>query len=75
MLVHDAVLIHMDRKGCAEKIRNLKLIMSEAANKVIGCQIQVDTQIIRSQFFQEKEHQQRWNKLYEKLLTAKKEVA
>ena len=49
--------------------------MSEAANKVIGCQIQVDTQIIRSQFFQEKEHQQRWNKLYEKLLTAKKEVA
>ena len=75
MPVHDAVLIHMDRKGCAEKIRNLKLIMSEAANKVIGCQIQVDTQIIRSQFFQEKEHQQRWNKLYEKLLTSKKEVA
>jgi DNA polymerase-1 len=71
MPVHDAVLIHMDRKGCAEKIRKLKTIMSEAANKVIGCQIQVDTQIIRSQFFQEKEHQERWQKLYEKLLTAK----
>ena len=49
--------------------------MSEAANKVIGCQIQVDTQIIRSQFFQEEEHQERWNKLYEKLLEAKKEVS
>ena len=75
MPVHDAVLIHMDRKGCAEKIKNLKLIMSEAAKKVIGCNIQVDTKIIRSQFFQEKEHQERWNKLYEKLLNAKKEVS
>jgi DNA polymerase-1 len=71
MPVHDAVLIHMDRKGCAEKIRKLKTIMSEAANKVLGCHIQVDTQIIRSQFFQEKEHQDRWEKLYEKLLAAK----
>ncbi len=75
MPVHDAVLIHMDRKGCAEKIRKLKIIMSEAARKVIGCNIQVDTQIIRSQFFQEKEHQERWNTLYEKLLIAKKEVS
>ena len=75
MPVHDAVLIHMDRKGCAEKIRKLKSIMSEAAKKVIGCNIQVDTQIIRSQFFQEIEHQERWNKLFEKLLKAKKEVA
>ena len=47
------------------------LIMSEAANKVIGCQIQVDTQIIRSQFIQDKDHQPRWEKLYEKLLAAK----
>ena len=75
MPVHDAVLIHMDRKGCAEKIRKLKMIMSAAADKVIGCQIQVDTQIIRSQFFQDKEHQERWNALYAKLLKAKKEVA
>ena len=51
------------------------MIMSAAADKVIGCQIQVDTQIIRSQFFQDKEHQERWNALYAKLLKAKKEVA
>ena len=75
MPVHDACLIHMDRKGCAEKIRKLKSIMSEAAKKVIGCNIPVDTQIIRSQFFQKDEHQERWNKLYEKLLKAKKEVS
>ena len=49
--------------------------MSEAAKKVIGCNIQVDTQIIRSKFFKEIEHQERWNKLFEKLLKAKKEVA
>jgi len=49
--------------------------MSSAAKKVIGCNFQVDTKIIRSQFFQEKEHQERWNKLYEKLLNAKKAVS
>tara|TARA_R110000824_G_scaffold334947_1_gene521511 strand:+ start:2017 stop:3783 length:1767 start_codon:yes stop_codon:yes gene_type:complete len=75
MPVHDAVLIHMDRKGCAEKIRKLKTIMSAAAEKVIGCNIQVDTQIIRSQFFQEEPHQERWNTLHKKLLIAKKEVS
>ena len=75
MPVHDAVLIHLDRKGAREKIENIKSIMSEAANKVIGTHIQVDTKLITHSFRQEKEHQERWNKLYEKLLKAKKEVS
>ena len=75
MPVHDAVLIHIDRKGAREKIENIKSIMSEAANKVIGTHIQVDTKLITHSFRQEKEHQERWNKLYEKLLKAKKEVS
>ena len=33
MPVHDAVLIHMDRKGTREKIEKIKSIMSEVAKK------------------------------------------
>ena len=72
MPVHDAVLIHMPRKNCAAQIRKLKTIMSEAAKKVIGTSIQVDTKIIRKNFTQGKEHQERWEKLFEKLLIAKR---
>ena len=75
MPVHDAVLIHMDRKGAREKIKKIKSIMSEAAKKVIGCNIQVDTKLITHAFRQDKTHQDRWNTLYEKLLKAKKEVS
>jgi len=74
MPVHDAVLIHIDRKGAREKIENIKSIMSDAANKVIGTHIQVDTKLITHAFRQEDPHQERWNKLFEKLLEAKKEV-
>ena len=49
--------------------------MSEAAKKVIGCNIQVDTKLITHAFRQDKTHQDRWNTLYEKLLKAKKEVS
>ena len=74
MPVHDAVLIHIDRKGAREKVENIKTIMSDAANKVIGCQIQVDTKLITHAFRQEAPHQERWNKLHKKLLEVKKEV-
>ena len=75
MPVHDAVLSHIDRKGAREKIEKIKSIMSEAANKVIGTPIQVDTKLITHAFRQKEPHQERWNILYEKLLKAKKEVA
>ena len=78
MPVHDAVLIHMERKGwrvMRKEINKLKKIMSEAAKKVINMPIKVDTKFIRDQFFQEKIHQDRWDKLYEKLLTAKRSVS
>ena len=71
MPVHDALLIHMDRKGCAKKLKKLKTIMSAAAEKVIGMSIPVDIKIIRKGFSQDKEHQLRWDALYQKLLIAK----
>ena len=67
MIIHDAVLIHMKRKGSAKNIKKLKTIMSDAAEKVIGAAIPVDTNIIRKQFNQDGEHKERWEKLYEKL--------
>ena len=74
MPVHDAVLIHREKKNLRSvinDIKEVKSIMSEAAFKVIGWQIPVDTKLIGKQYKQEKEHQERWDKLYEKLLNAK----
>jgi len=72
MPVHDAVLIHLKRKGCAAKIRQIKKIMSEAANKVISWKIPVDIKIIRDQYRQDKDNQKLWDKLYEKILKVKR---
>ena len=77
MPVHDAVLIHFERKNfktMRHEIKNMQNIMSDAAFKVIGWNIPVDVKIIRDQYFQEPEHQERWNKLYNKLLKAKDTV-
>lgn len=74
MPVHDAVLIHSKKKNLRamiDDIKQIKQIMSEAAFKVIGWNIAVDTKLIGPQYKQSKEHQERWNKLYEKLLNAK----
>ena len=72
MLVHDAVLLKMDKKGCAEKIRKAKKIMSDATYKVIGFHIPVDCKIIRKQFYQDSDSQKRWDELYQKLQIAKR---
>ena len=45
--------------------------MGQAANKVIGFSIPVDCQIIRKQFYQDKDSQKRWDELYKKLQIAK----
>ena len=74
MIVHDAVLIHMKRKGCAARLRKLKSIMRAAAAKVILSPIPVDLKIIRASFTQDGEHKERWNALYQKLVNAKRGV-
>ena len=74
MPVHDAVLIHCKKKSLRamiNEIKKIKSIMSNAADKVIGWKIPVDTKLIGSQYKQDKLHQARWDKLYEKLLNAK----
>ena len=45
--------------------------MEEAAEKVIGRKIAVDTKIIKGHYEQEKEHKEKWNTLYQKYLKVK----
>jgi DNA polymerase I-like protein with 3'-5' exonuclease and polymerase domains len=72
MIVHDAVLIHMDRKDFRIKVEALKKIMSTAAYEVIGSEIEVDIKLITRAYHQEGEHKTMWESLYEKLLKVKK---
>ena len=72
MIVHDAVLIHMDRKDFRIKVEALKKIMSTAAYEVIGSEIAVDIKLITRAYHQEGEHKAMWESLYEKLLKVKK---
>ena len=71
MIVHDAVLILMDKKGCATKIKALKQIMSSAAYEIIGSEIPVDIEIIKETFHQKGDHKTMWESLYKKLLKVK----
>ena len=56
------------------KIRELKKIMSSAADQVIGWRIPVDVKIIRDQFYQDPEHQKLRDELYGKVLKVKRRV-
>ena len=71
MIIHDALLLHIPRKNLAASVRKIKSLMEKAAEKVIGRKITVDTKIIRKHFYQEDEHQKRWDMLYGKYLKAK----
>ena len=55
------------------KIKEMKTIMSDAADQVIGWRIPVDVKIIRDQFYQDHEHQKLWDELYKKVLKVKNE--
>jgi DNA polymerase I len=73
MCVHDALLIHMDKKGCAEKIKKLKEIMSAASEKVIKYKIPVDVKIIKKHFEQESPDKEKWDSIYKKYIDFKNE--
>jgi len=71
MIIHDAVLVHMDRKGSAKKLKNLREIMEDAAKKIIGETIPVDLDIIRKNFTQKGNDGKKWEILYEQYLKCK----
>jgi len=74
MIIHDAVLIHCKKKNLRamiNDIKEIKKVMSEAAEKVIGAPIGVDVELIGESYVQKKEDKKRWEQLYEKLIKAK----
>ena len=72
--VHDALLVHIKKKGWAKKILKLVQLMEEASEKVIGHKIPVEIKVIRKHFYQSDSDGEKWNKLYKKYLEAKNKV-
>ena len=63
MIMHDALLIHVDRKGCAGKFRQVRQIMEQAAKDVLGAVIPVEIKIIRKEYKLGKEPQEKWDRI------------
>ncbi len=67
----DRELIEYKLDVIIKDIAEIKQVMSDAAKKVIGAPIGVDTEIIRESYVQKKDDKKRWEQLYEKLIKAK----
>ena len=63
MTMHDALLIHIDKKGCAEKIRQVRRIMEQAAKDVLGAVIPVEIKIIKKDYKLNGEPQKKWDRI------------
>ena len=65
MTMHDALLIHVDRKGCAGKFRQVRQIMEQAAKDVLGAVIPVEIKIIKKGYEHklDGEPQEKWNRI------------
>lgn len=74
MCVHDALLVHIKKKGWARNILKLVKVMEAASEKIIGVKIPVEIKVIRKHFYQEGSDGEKWNKLYKKYLEAKNKV-
>ena len=74
MPVHDAVLLHLEKKGFRDMRAEIKLVqkvMADSAAQVIGKAIAVDVKIIRDQYYQDDDNQYLWDDLYSKILEFK----
>ena len=71
MCVHDALVVHMDKKGCVEKIKLLVKLMGDASEKIINFRIPVDVKIIEKHYFQKSPDKEKWEALYNKHLSNK----
>jgi len=63
MIVHDAMLIHVDKKGCAGKIKQAQRIMEQAAKDVLGAIIPVETKIIKKNYKLDNDPQEKWDRI------------
>jgi hypothetical protein len=74
-IVHDAVLIHVQKSNLKEKIIKAQEILSNAAYEVIGFKIPTDVKIIRRNFEQEGDEQDKFIRVIEKYNRFKRSVA
>jgi DNA polymerase I-like protein with 3'-5' exonuclease and polymerase domains len=63
MIMHDAILIHVDRKGCAGKLKQVQRIMELAAKDVLGAIIPVEIKIIKRNYKLDKDVQEKWDRI------------
>ena len=63
MIMHDAMLIHVDRKGCAGKIKQAQRIMEQAAKDVLGAIIPVETKIIKKNYKLDEGAQEKFDRI------------
>ena len=63
MTMHDALLVHVDRKGCAGKFKQVRSIMEQAAKDVLGAAIPVEIKIIKKEYKQAGEPQKKWDRI------------
>ena len=61
--MHDALLVHVDRKGCAGKFKQVRQIMEQAAKDVLGAVIPVEIKIIKKDYKLAEEPQKKWNRI------------
>jgi DNA polymerase I-like protein with 3'-5' exonuclease and polymerase domains len=74
-IVHDAVLIHVQKSNLKEQIIKAQEILSNAAYEVIGFKIPTDVKIIRRNFEQEGDEQDKFIRVIEKYNRFKRSVA
>ena len=63
MIMHDALLVHVDRKGCAGKFKQVQCIMEQAAKDVLGAVIPVEIKIIKKEYKLDDGPQEKWNRI------------
>ena len=72
MCVHDALVVHMDKKGSDKKIKLLVKLMGDASEKIINFRVPVDVKVIEKHYFQKSPDKEKWEALYNRHLKNKK---
>ena len=63
MIMHDALLIHVARKGCAGKIKQARQIMEQASKEVLGAEIPVEIKIFKKDYKLDDGAQEKWDRI------------
>ena len=71
MCVHDALVVHMDKKGSEDKIKTLVKLMGDASEKIINFRIPVDVNVIEKHYFQKSPDKEKWEAFHNRIISNK----